>query len=128
MRAPYIVHGGWSNRGSTGLRRHALIREFAPRLGGFFQGQPHAAQDMRRLGELDVAIIDHLEAIAPGVEEIHEGAVDQLGAGFGGERLRRRAWAWRWSMWLTSSWLELLWPLHRWGGWRRWQAADMHYP
>src|SRR6266567_736545 len=65
-------------RRSSRLRRHALVGELAPRLRGLLQIQPHAAQDMRRLGELDVAIVDHLETIAPRVEEIHEGAIDQF--------------------------------------------------
>ncbi len=46
---------------------------------------------MRRFGELDVRIADHLETIAPRVEEIHEGAIDQLRPGRRGQRLYRRA-------------------------------------
>ncbi len=34
--------------------------------------QPHAAQDVRRLGELYVVVADDLEAIAPRVAEVEE--------------------------------------------------------
>lgn len=37
-------------------------------------GQPHAAQHMRCLRELDVVVADDLDAVAPRVEEIEEAA------------------------------------------------------
>src|SRR5260221_10830160 len=78
-------------RGSRGLRRHALLGQLAPRLRVLLQRQPHAAQDMRRLGELDVGIVDHLDAVAPGVDEIEEGPRQQLAARRRDEVAYRRA-------------------------------------
>ena len=43
--------------------------------------QAHAAQHVRRLGELDVGIFDDFEPVAPGVEEIEERPLDHARAG-----------------------------------------------
>ena len=52
-------------------------------------GEAHAAQDVVGLGELDVAVADDLDAVAPGVAEIEERAGQELDAG-GDQRLARR--------------------------------------
>jgi len=65
-------------------QRHALLREF-------FDGalllcqmrQSHAAQDVRRLGELDIVVADNLYAIAPRVEKVEKRAGQWLDTGFG---------------------------------------------
>src|SRR5205085_9211904 len=57
-----------SARRSARLGYHALVGKLAACLGALLERQPHPAQDMRRLGELDVAVVYHLEAVAPGVE------------------------------------------------------------
>ena len=38
-------------------------------------------QHLRRLGELDIRVFDHLDAIAPGVEKIEKPTRQQLAAG-----------------------------------------------
>ena len=43
--------------------------------------QSHAAQDIGRLGELDVIVTDDLDAVAPGVEKIKELAIERDDAG-----------------------------------------------
>ena len=42
--------------------------------------EPHGGQDLRRLGELDVAVLDHLDVVAPGVDEVEPAAGQDLGA------------------------------------------------
>ena len=42
-------------------------------------------QNMRRFGELYVRILDHLDPISPGIEEVKEGAIQQLGTSLRGE-------------------------------------------
>src|SRR5207248_10188258 len=59
-------------------------------IGVLVELQPHAAHDVGRLGELDVGILDDFDAVAPGIEEIEEGAVDHFGAGRLGTRLHAR--------------------------------------
>src|SRR5579885_3324298 len=54
------------------LRRHALLSELADRALRLLEREAHAAEHVRRLGELDLAVLDHLDAIAPGIEEIQE--------------------------------------------------------
>src|SRR6266849_1789638 len=49
-------------------------------------GETHAAQHVRRLGELDVVVADDLYPVAPGVAEIEERARQRLDA-----RRRQRA-------------------------------------
>src|SRR5215469_15826050 len=79
---------GW-NRSGVGMRRsiasvdvgrHALVGQFAPCLVRLVQPEAHAAQHMRRLGELDVAVGHDLHAVAPRIEEIEERPVEQLTA------------------------------------------------
>ena len=48
--------------------------------------EAHAAQHVRRLGELDVRVADDLDPVAPGIEEVEKRAGQRLDAGFG-ERL-----------------------------------------
>src|SRR5690349_5632785 len=48
--------------------------------------QAHAAQDVRRLGELDVVVADYLDAVAPGIAEVEKLPGQRLHA-----RLRERA-------------------------------------
>ena len=64
---------------------HALIGEFALRLLVLVEREPHAAQDMRRLGELDVRVFDDFEPVAPWIEEVEERTLDHACAGRLGE-------------------------------------------
>jgi hypothetical protein len=41
---------------------------------------------MRRLGELDVRIVNDLDPISPRIDEVKERAIQQLGASLGSER------------------------------------------
>src|SRR5712675_354582 len=64
------------------LDRHALGGQLL--LRGLVLGearQLHAAQDVGRLGELDVVVAHDLDAIAPGIEKIQEPPGQQLDAG-----------------------------------------------
>src|SRR5215813_15085465 len=62
-------------------RGHALVRELLDRALVLRQmGEPHPAQHARRLGELDVVVVDDLDSVAPGVAEIEEGAGQRLDA------------------------------------------------
>src|SRR4051794_16872582 len=49
----------------------------------------HAAQDLGRLGELQVAIFDDLDAVSPGIEKVHEISLQHRRPG----RLRKLAHA-----------------------------------
>src|SRR5215467_2698665 len=50
---------------------HALVGQFLHRLLVLGKmRQPHSAQDVRRLGELDVVVAYDLDTVAPRVEEI----------------------------------------------------------
>jgi hypothetical protein len=55
---------------------HAFFRQLL--LGFFVLGElleAHAAQDILRLGELDIVIADDLDAVAPRIAEIEKAAV-----------------------------------------------------
>src|SRR6266478_6480748 len=55
------------------VQRHALAAEFLHRFLALGEvRQPHAAQDVRRLSELDVVVADDLYAVAPRIEEIEK--------------------------------------------------------
>src|SRR5712675_2804613 len=57
--------------------RHALLGQLLLRalvLGEM--RQPHAAQHVGCLGELDVVVADDLDAVAPWIQEIEEGTVE----------------------------------------------------
>src|SRR5262245_16495189 len=43
--------------------------------------EPHPAQHIRRLGELDVIVADDLDPVAPRVEEVEEATGQRLDAG-----------------------------------------------
>src|SRR5208282_2253293 len=60
------------------LRRHALLDQLAPGVFVLLEIEAHRAQHMRRLGELNVGVFDHLDPIAPGVEKVEEGPRQQL--------------------------------------------------
>ena len=45
--------------------------------------QSHAAQHVRRLGELDIVVADNLDAIAPRVEKVEKRAGQRLDPGVG---------------------------------------------
>src|SRR4051794_27835806 len=54
----------------SGVRRHALLAELLERPRGLPRVvDPHPAEDVRRLRELDLAVRDDLDAVAPRVEE-----------------------------------------------------------
>src|SRR5262249_50599588 len=68
-------------------RGHALVLKLLDRALVLRQmGEPHAAQHVRRLGELDVVVADDLYPVAPGVAEIEEPTRQRLDA-----RRRQRA-------------------------------------
>ena len=61
------------------IGRHSLVGQLFDGLSALSKiGQTHAAQDMRRLRELDVVIADDLDAVAPWVEEIKEASRQNL--------------------------------------------------
>ena len=63
------------------IGRHSLVGQLFDGLSALSKiGQTHAAQDMRRLRELDVVIADDLDAVAPRVEEVQEAARQDLDA------------------------------------------------
>src|SRR5262249_33190769 len=67
---------------SLSIRRHALLRQLFHRLIVLRQAlQPHTAQHMRSLSELDVVIANDLDAVAPRIEEIEEGSRQCLDPG-----------------------------------------------
>src|SRR5215472_6206627 len=60
-------------------RGHALVLELLDRALVLRQvGEPHPAQHVRGLGELDVVVADDLYSVAPGVAEIEEWAGQRL--------------------------------------------------
>src|SRR5262245_980188 len=68
---PLVVGLNRSRRPS--IRRHALAGKLLHRLPVLGKiGEPHAAQHIRCLGELDVVVADDLDAVAPWVEEIEK--------------------------------------------------------
>ena len=55
------------------LGRHSFVGQLLDGLRRLCEiGQTHAPQDMWRFGELDVVISDHLDAVAPRVEEVQK--------------------------------------------------------
>src|SRR5437763_12360948 len=48
--------------------------------------QSHAAQHVRRLGELDIVVADDLYAVAPRIEKVEEPAGQRMDAGVGQRR------------------------------------------
>src|SRR5579864_5366742 len=71
---------------SAVIGHHALVGKFAPRLLALAGIETHRGHDMRRLGELDVAVLDDLGPVAPWVEELKKRPRQQLAA-----RLDKRA-------------------------------------
>ena len=63
-------------------RGHAFVGQLLLRRFGLAKmGEPHAGQDIGRLGELDVVVADDLDAIAPWIAKIEERAGQGLDAG-----------------------------------------------
>ncbi len=61
---------------------HALVSQLFDRLRGLCEiCQAHAAQDVWRLGELDVVVADDLDAVAPRVEEVQKAPWQDLDPG-----------------------------------------------
>jgi hypothetical protein len=54
------------------LGRHTLVGELAEGRLGFVELEVHCAQDLRRFGKLNIAVLDDLDAIAPRIEKIEE--------------------------------------------------------
>src|SRR5215468_2189636 len=76
-----------TRRSPGSARGHAFVLKLLDRVLVLRQmGEPHAAQHVRRLGELNVVVADDLEAVAPGIAEIEEPARQRLDA-----RRRQRA-------------------------------------
>src|SRR5208282_1807029 len=78
-KAPWRVSGQSPNllslhsTASASIRRHSLVGKFLDRLCVFRKiRQSHAAQHVRRLGELDVVVANDLDAVAPGIAEVEE--------------------------------------------------------
>lgn len=68
--------------GVVSVRRHTLGRKLLDRGLVLRQmRQPHAAQHVRRLGELDVVIADDLDAVAPRIEKVEKRARQRFDAG-----------------------------------------------
>ena len=66
------------------IGRHTLVSQLLDGLRGLCEiCQAHAAQNMRRLGELDVVVADDLNTVAPRVEKIQEAPGQDLHAGGG---------------------------------------------
>src|SRR5580704_449459 len=66
---------------NPGIVYHALIGEFLLGPVALVQIEPHAAQHVRRLGVLNVRILDNFEPVAPGIEKIEERPFDKPRAG-----------------------------------------------
>src|SRR5437762_5585529 len=65
----------------------ALLAQLAERGGSLAQAvEPHRVQDLGRLHELDIAVLDDLDQVAPRVAEVEAAAGDDVRAG----RLERR--------------------------------------
>src|SRR5215469_17867834 len=76
-----------TQRWPASARGHALVLKLLDRARVLRQmREPHAAQHVRRLGELDVVVADDLYAVTPGVAEIEEPAGQRMDA-----RRRQRA-------------------------------------
>jgi hypothetical protein len=72
---------------SAPIEHHALVGKLALRFVALAGVETHRGHDMWRLGELDVAVLDDLEPVAPWVEEIEKRPGQQLAA----RRLDKRA-------------------------------------
>ena len=82
-RAPPSIHGTrtsrHSGRGINHLAGEPLLGQLAPRVLGLLEPvQPHAAQHRLGLGELDVAVLDDLEVVAPRVAELQAAPAPRL--------------------------------------------------
>ncbi len=91
LGAPYVRH---PSRGGAAEFAAMLVGEvfgaqlIQGTLGLLEAGETHARKHPRRLGELDVAVVDHLPAVAPWVEEVV--AAGHLRSGCVCRRDRRR--------------------------------------
>jgi hypothetical protein len=56
--------------------------ELFERLFGLGQVKAHAAQNIRCFGELQIAVLDHLDPVTPGVEEVEKISIQHFGARF----------------------------------------------
>src|ERR1700720_988162 len=77
--------------GSLLIPASCLSRSAPARAGVLVELEAHAAHDVRGLRELDIVVLDDLDAVAPRVEKIEEWALDHLGAGRLGAFLDARA-------------------------------------
>src|SRR5262245_9947371 len=69
----------WTCVRVASVRGHALVLELLDRALVLRQmGEPHPAQHVRRLGELDVVVADDLYSVTPGIAEIEEAAGERL--------------------------------------------------
>src|SRR6516225_1988648 len=74
----------WYAENASGVHQlghHALLGQLAPSVLVLVEIEAHRAQDMRRLGELDIGILDHLDAVSPRIEKVEKGSRHQLAAG-----------------------------------------------
>src|SRR6185437_11573133 len=77
-----VARGSPARRALAGCVAQALVAELFKRLIGLAQvGQAHTAKDLGRLRELDVAVVDDLNVVAPGVAEVEPAAGLQFDAG-----------------------------------------------
>src|SRR5690606_5414387 len=67
------------------LERHALFRELLQRLIALLEIEAHGTQDLRRFGELNIAVFHDLHPVTPGIEKIEEPPWQNLRAGGLGE-------------------------------------------
>src|SRR5205814_2555514 len=72
--------------GKSRLRRitlcHALVGELLAGVIAFVQvRQLHSVQDRWDFGKLNVAILDHLDTVSPGIEKVEEISCNERGAG-----------------------------------------------
>src|SRR5206468_6922028 len=85
-----VPRGSPDRRALAAGAAQALLAELRERPIRLVQAvQAHAAKDIWRLRELDVAVVHDLDVVAPGVEEVEPAARLDLDAG-GYERLARR--------------------------------------
>ena len=57
-----------------------FVGQLAPGIFVLVEIEAHRAQHMRRLGELDIGVFDHLDPIAPGIEKVEELSRQQFAA------------------------------------------------
>ena len=75
------------NLRNSSIGRHSFVSQLLDGLRGLYEiGQAHAAENMRRLRELDVVVADNLDAVAPRVEEVQKSPRQDLDPGFGQRR------------------------------------------